>query len=183
MTDMDILSLLKSDDTKGLDEAFAKYRGLVESIAAKQLESRSDIEETVSDTFFKLWRYRFEIDPERRSFKGFLCMVARSCTADKLKSLNRIKRQEPIPLGENDIGVDVDYDNAAAREHNHRLIAECVSSMPSPDREVFVDRYYFNMLVKDIAEKENLSTRRVIHIRSKGKQRLREELIKGGILL
>ena len=183
MTDKDILALLKSGDTRGLEEAVNKYRGLVESIASKMLENSSDCEEAVSDTFFKLWRYREAIDPDRRSFKGFLCMVAKSCAADKLRSLNRIKRQEPIPLAENDIGIDVDYEHEAAREQNHRLIAQCVSSMPSPDREVFIDRYYFNMPIKDIAEKEGLSESRIGHILSRGKQKLKEALIKGGILL
>ena len=100
LNDEDILRLMKSSDTRGLEEAMKKYKGLVLSIAAKMLESDSDCDEVVSDTFFKLWRYRFEIDPERRSFKGFLCMVAKSCTTDKLRSLNRIKRQRwrMVPL-------------------------------------------------------------------------------------
>ena len=183
MNDEDILRLMKSSDTRGLEEAMKKYKGLVLSIAAKMLESDSDCDEVVSDTFFKLWRYRFEIDPERRSFKGFLCMVAKSCTTDKLRSLNRIKRQEVTPPKENDIGIEVDYDDLQAKKHNQKLIIDCVSSMPSPDKEVFIDRYYFNMPIKDIARKEGLSERRCERILSKGKQELKEALIKGGILL
>ena len=129
LTDQEILKLMKSDDTRGLEEAMAKYSALVGSIAAKMLDSPSDCEEAVSDTFFKLWRYRLVIDTERRSFKGFLCMVAKSCASDKLRSLNRIKRQEVIPPEENDIGIDVDYEDAAAkrqtaanRTHSRRMI-------------------------------------------------------------
>lgn len=183
LTDQEILKLMKSDDTRGLEEAMAKYSALVGSIAAKMLDSPSDCEEAVSDTFFKLWRYRLVIDTERRSFKGFLCMVAKSCASDKLRSLNRIKRQEVIPPEENDIGIDVDYEDAAAKRHNQRLITDCVSSMPSPDREVFIDRYYFNMPIRDIALKEGLKEKKVERILYKGKLRLKEALIKGGILL
>ena len=159
------------------------YSSLVGSIVGRYLADSSDREEAVSDTFYKLWRYRSVIDTERSSLRSFVCTVAKSCALDKLRSINRIKRQEAIPPAENDIGIDVDYDDAAAREHNHRLIAECVSSMPSPDREVFVDRYYFNMPVKDIAKKEGLKEKKVEHILSKGRLRLKEALIKGGILL
>ena len=183
MDDSEIIELLKNDDTRGLEEAVRLYRGTAESAAARMLSDPADREEAVSDTFFKLWRYRHVIDPEKSSLRTFIGMIARSCAADRLRSLQRIKRQEVIPLEENDIGVDVDYDSAASKEHNQRLIVSCVSSMPSPDREIFVERYYFNMPVKDIAERHGLRPKQTEHILAKARKKLREELEKGGILL
>lgn len=183
MTDRQIIEKMKCGDTSALDEALRLYGRLVESIAEKLLENRSDREEVVDDTFFKLWRYRFDIDPERRSLKGFICMLAKSCIADKLRYQNRIKRQEVIPLAENDIGVDVDYENAAAKKLNQQLIIGCISTMRSPDKEVFIDRYYFNMPIKDIAAREGISVKKVENTLYRGKKKLREALEKGGVLL
>lgn len=182
MTDEQIVEMLHKSDTAGLEAAIDRYGRLVESIAVRMLESRSDCEEAVSDTFFKLWRYRKEVDLERSSLKGFICMLAKNCVTDRLRYNNRIKRREVIPPEENDLGIDVDYENAEAKRLNQMLIIECVSTMPSPEKEVFVDRYYFNMPIKDIADREKLDRRAVeAHLR-KGKRRLREALLKGGVL-
>ena len=183
MEDSEIILLMKNGDTRGLEEAINKYRGTVEAVAGRMLSDPEDREEAVNDTFFKLWRYRLVIDPEKSSLKTFIGTVARSCSADRLRSIRRIKRQEVIPLEENDIGVDVDYDSAASKEHNRQLIAGCVAAMSSPDREIFVERYYFNMPVKDIAARHGLRLKQTEHILANARKKLREELEKGGILL
>ena len=51
------------------------------------------------------------------------------------------------------------------------------------DKEVFIDRYYFNMPVKDIAKREGLKEKKVENILFRGKKKLKEALLKGGILL
>lgn len=183
MDDSEIIMRMRNDDTSGLEEAVKRYRPAVESIAARLLSDPGDREEAVNDTFFKVWRYRQVIDPEKGSLSAFIFTVARSCTADRLRSLRRIKRQEAIPLEENDIGVDVDYDSAAAREHNQRLIAGFVTSLPSPDREVFTERYYFNMPIKDISQRHGLREKQTEHMLARARKKLREELEKGGMLL
>ncbi|MBR6101301.1 MAG: sigma-70 family RNA polymerase sigma factor [Ruminococcus sp.] len=183
MTDEQIIDRMKGDDTGALDEAMRQYGGLVTGIAKKLLDDPADWEEVKADTFFKLWRYRFDIDPERRSLKGFICMIAKSCISDKLRYHNRIKRQEVIPPEENDLGIDVDYENNAAKKLNQQIIIACISTMTSPEKEVFIDRYYFNMPVKDIAKREGLKEKKVENILFRGKKKLKEALLKGGILL
>ena len=181
--DSEIVSLMKKDDTKGLEAAVEKYRSAVELIAAGMLSEPADREEAVSDTFFKLWRSRGLIDTGRSSLKTYISIIARSCSADRLRSIRRLHRQEAIPLEENDIGVDVDYDSAVARKHNQDLIAGFVCSMPSPDREVFTDRYYFNMPIKDISARYGLREKQTEYILAKARKKLREALEKGGVLL
>ena len=96
MEDSEIILLMKNGDTRGLEEAISKYRGTAEAVAGRMLSDPADREEAVNDTFFKLWRYRLVIDPEKSSLKTFIGTVARSCSADRLRSIRRIKRQEVI---------------------------------------------------------------------------------------
>ena len=69
------------------------------------------------------------------------------------------------------------------RSKSEKIIAECISAMPSPDREIFISRFYFEKPISEIARELGLSERRVEYILAKDKRRLRKALIKGGILL
>ena len=180
MTDEELLGLLRSDSEEGLRRVMSAYSGLVYSIAAGVLSSEEDRRETVNDTFYKVWRAREDIDLERASLKSYVAMVARSCSLSKLKSL---KQYEPLPDNEADLGIDVDFTTEQSAKINERIIAECVSAMPSPDREIFIARFYYEKPVAVIAQELGLSERRVEYILSKDKRRLRKALIKGGILL
>ena len=180
MTDREMLELLRNDGDEGLKRIMSAYSGLVNSIAAGILRDNEDRREAVSDTFCKIWRTREEIDLSRASLKGYIAMAARSCALNKLKSL---KQYEPLPENEADLGVDADFSSAESARVNEEIIRECVSSMPSPDREIFISRYYYEKPIAVIAAEQGLRERRVEYILSKGKRRLRKALIKGGILL
>ena len=183
MTDLQLTERMRSGDEAALQEIIKKYGRLVTGIASGIFESDTDIEEIRSDTFFKLWRARHDIDTDRKSLKNYICMIARSCISDKLRYMNRIKRQEVIPKAENDLGIELNYEDKEARELNRNTVIACISTMPSPDKQVFIDRYYFNMPVKDIAKHEHLSEKKVENILYRGRKRLKEALLKGGILL
>ena len=52
-----------------------------------------------------------------------------------------------------------------------------------PDREIFLRRYYLYEKVNDIATRLNLSAKVVEHKLARGRQRLREKLMKRGVSL
>ena len=180
MTDEKILALLKSNDEKGLTAAMGRYSRLAASVAAGMLEAEEDIEEVVSDTFYKVWDHRQDIDTEKGSLKNYICMVARSCTLNKLRTL---RLTEPLPDEERDLGVEADFSTESSAEHNRRVIAECIRGLPSPDREVFIDRFYYSLSYAAIAQRRSITVKRVEYILHRSKRRLRDALLKGGILL
>lgn len=180
MTDQELLVLLRSDREKGLQAVMSAYSRLVYSIVSGILTSEEDRGEAVNDTFYKVWRLREEIDLSRAGLKGYVSMVARTCALDKLK---RLKVYEPLSDNEADLGIDVDFEDDRSAKANERIIAECISAMPSPDREIFISRFYFEKPISEIAREVGLSVRRVEYILEKDKRRLRRALIKGGILL
>ncbi len=168
MTDEQMLTLLRFDADKGLEQIMSAYSGLAYSIAASILPDS------------EVWRAREDIDLSRAGLKSYVAMVTRSCCLNKLKSM---KQYEPLPDSETDLGIDVDFGSGESARVNERIIKECVGSMPSPDREVFISRYYYEKPVADIARELGLKERRVNYILQKGKRRLRKALLKGGILL
>ncbi len=167
-------------DNGGLELAKEKYYKLVLKICTGFLKDTSDAEEAAADCFIKLWQGRRGIDTSKSSLKTYICMLARHCAVDKARAMDK---KETIPIEENDLGIDVDYENEAAKHINMKVIAECISSMPSPDREIFIDRYYFKKPVKEIALNLGLKPKKVENTLARSKKKLREALLKGGIIL
>lgn len=180
MTDESILDLMRRSDENGLREAMEKYGRLVRSIAAGMLEAEEDREEVVSDTFYKVWNNRSGIDLSKGSLKNYICMVGRGCTINKLRS---VSKTEPLSDNERDLGIEVDFSTETSAEHNRQVIAKCIRELPSPDREVFIDRFYYSMAYSQIAASLGITKKRVEYILHKTKRSLRRALEKGGILL
>lgn len=179
MTDEEITELLVTDNG-GLEAAKNKYTALVMKICTGFLSNKDDAEEACADCFIRLWKTRREIDAAKSSLKTYICMLARHAAIDKSRLADKY---ESVSIEENDIGVDVDYEDEAAKRINMQVIAKCVSSMSSPAREIFIDRYYFGMSVKDIAQRYDIKPKKVENTLTREKKRLKSALLKGGIIL
>lgn len=171
---------MRFGDQKAFETVMSKYRRYVEYIVGRMINTESDREEAVMDTFYKVWDKRNYIDTEKMSLKSFISMTASSCTVDKLR---RITKGEPVDPLEDDLQLDLDLENETARKINLGIIKRIVQEMPSPDREIFVDRYYFELDVKEIAKRRDVAEKKVWNILSRRKEKLKKELIKGGVIL
>ena len=111
-----IIKLLKKSPEDGIKMAIDVYGSAVNTICKNILINLNseDIEEAISDTFFKLWKN--------------------------------------------------------------------VDNFKEPDRSIFILRYFYFEKVKVIASKLNLSEKKVENILYRSKTKLKEELIKGGII-
>lgn len=180
MSDTELVSRMKLGDQSALEAVMKKYRRLVEYIAGKMLASESDREETVMDTFYKVWAARDRIDTDKMSLKSYISMTASSCTVDKLRHVTAGVGVDPL---EDDLRLELDLEDEAARSVNLDIIKRCVQAMPSPEKEIFIDRYYFELPVKEIAQRRGVKEKKVWNILLRRKQQLVKELTKGGIIL
>ena len=57
MTDEKLIALIKKKPEQGIAAAIDLYGGAVRTICSSVLESREDIEEAVSQVFYRLWKY------------------------------------------------------------------------------------------------------------------------------
>lgn len=180
MTDEKILSLMREGDERGLIAAIDKYQRLVLSIAAGMLSSKEDREEVAADTFYKVWKTADRIDTGKGSLKTYICMVGRGLTINKLR---QVSVTEELPERERDIGFEVDFSTEQAAEHNRQVIARCIRELPSPEREIFICRFYYSLTVPEISRRLSINEKRVEHLIDKTRRALRNALLKGGILL
>lgn len=180
MNDSELLDLMLTGDESALEAVMKKYKGLVEYIAAKMISSPADREETVMDTFYKVWATKERIDLNKMSLKSYISMTASACTVDKLRKLTSGQPVDPL---EDDLELELDLEEEAARSINLGIIKDVVSSMPSPDREIFIDRYYFELDIKEISKRRGVPEKKIWNILTRRKSKLQKALIKGGVIL
>ncbi len=171
---------MQQGDEGALDILIKKYKALVSYIVSGAVSGSADREEAVNDTFYKVWKNRESIDPARSSLKTYISITAQSCAIDKRRSLSA---RQTVDIEENDIGFEVDYEHEAAKKINMQIIADCIKSMKSPDREIFIDRYYYRLSVKEISKRRGVSEKKAENILYRRKKQLAKELLSRGIIL
>ncbi|MCI8654193.1 MAG: RNA polymerase sigma factor [Angelakisella sp.] len=180
--DRQLALLLKNDPTKGLEAALHQYGGPVRTICAAILGSgnREEVEEAVSDSFVALWRELDRYDPQR-PLSAWLYGIARRTAINRRRMLGRRAFPEELPgeLPEDSF----DLADQAAEKENARLLRQAVDELPSPDREIFIRRYYLYERVKEIAARLGLPEKTVENRLFRGRRRLRQKLLERGVIL
>ena len=89
----------------------------------------------------------------------------------------------PAQLEDMELGIDIDMTSEASRRINAEIIQKVINSMPEPEREIFIRRYYYCERVRAIAEAVGCSEKKVENILYRYKNKLKERLTEGGIIL
>lgn len=166
-----------------LEDMIALYGGAVKTICINILgfENRQDIEECISDVFVELWKNYDNFNLEKGGLKSYIYGIARHKAIDMLR--RDMRRRNHIILEDADINVEIDFENEVAKKKNASILKEVIDSLPSPDREIFIYRYYLFEKIKTISEKLKLTPKQVENKLYRGKDQLRKQLLERGVVL
>lgn len=171
------LALLAQGREEALEWVIDQYTPYVSAIVWNilgQSMTRQDAEETISDVFVALWRNRER--PRPGQLKGYLGYIARSRAINKLREAGR-----ELELEENILTLPEDGPEIVAEGRERRAaVRRAVQSMGPPDREIFVRYYYYCQSAAEIAQYVGLTAAGVRQRLKRGRDKLREELLKGG---
>lgn len=183
MNDEKLIKLIKNHPSKGLSAAIEQYGPLIKTIIVRILgyENQPDIEESVSDVFVELWKSIDNFHPEKGNLKNYIISIARHVGINTYR--RKLIKYELIPLEENDLEIDIDLENEISKTINRNIIKETIDSLPQPDKDIFIRRYYLFESIKEIALYVNLNTKAVENKLYRGKLKLKTELINNGIIL
>lgn len=180
--DRRLARLMKDDPARGLEMAFRRFGQSVKTICAAILGpgSAEEVEEAVMDSFLALWREVDRYDSER-SLSGWLYGIARHTAINRRRALGRGPALEELPdeLPEEEF----DLTEQAAAKENARLLRQAMEEMESPDRDIFIRRYYLYQRVGEIAAQLELPEKTVENRLHRGKQKLRQKLLERGVIL
>lgn len=181
--DRRLARMMKDDPEKGLELALRRFGQPVKTVCAAILgpDSSQEVEEAVADSFLTLWRELDRYDPER-PLDHWLYGIARRTALNRRRALGRgpVWAVLPEELAEEE---EFDLADRAAAKENARLLRQAVEEMESPDREIFIRRYYLYQRVKEIAEQLELPEKTVENRLYRGKEKLRKKLLERGVIL
>lgn len=186
----DIDRIIKTEIDNDRKNAFKmiidSYGTLVRSISFNLLTgfSREDIDDNISEIFFEIWK---SLDNVKKSLniKAYIVGITKKCTYDYLSKscAEKTAYGGDISDFENDLGIDLDMETEMSAKANSLIIADVINSMSSPDKEVFIRRYYYFERIKSIASNMKISEKKVENILYRRKEMLKKELIERGIVL
>lgn len=174
MNDKELLGLLKKDPEKGLAAVIDEYGGYVLKIARTKLGgicSKEDIEEAVSDIFFKLYTSCKDTNGDIRSVRGFLSVIAERHCID----IFRVRCSDAETLDYSEL-ENIIADSGGTSGFD---LVWAIKQLGEPDSSIFIRKYYFGQKNSDIAKelgmKPNVLNTRV----SRGLDKLRKILEEG----
>ncbi len=180
MQDDEILRLMRSRDSRGLEGLMDRYIPYVSAICWNILRGsmvREDAEEVVSDVFLAAWNQAGKIRPGYA--KAWLGAVARNKARNKLREMGM-----DLPLEEDILEIPDENtpDDLARQAEQARMVRCAVDHMGEPDREIFLRHYYFCQTVQEIGACMDLKESTVKTKLRRGRMRLKEILTRWDVL-
>ena len=182
MNDDALVDIILRNTSEGMTIAIEQYGGAVKKICRTILSGYpgEDVEEIVSDSFVALWK---AIETGRYdgsvSVKSYLYGIARKTALNKKRKLTKRRTTENI---DHVIDfADVDVEQEAIRKVDYQILNEIIMELESPDKEIFIYRYYEQYSIKEIAAKLKIKTKTVENKISRGRAGLKKKLVQCGV--
>lgn len=159
-------------------DRYTAYVVAVISKVAKERLNREDIEELASDVFAKLWERKNELNIQEGKEKAYIGASARNHTLNLLKKRGLLST---IPLEEDVISDNATPEKVLLEEEEATTIRQVIESLPEPDDEIFIRRYFYFEKIIDIARALNMKEQTVTTKLHRGKQKLAKLFKERGI--
>lgn len=181
MEDKKIIDLFFARSEAAIAESEKKFGKYLRFIAFSVLGDESDSEEVENDTYLRAWN---SIPPENPcSLKGYLAALCRNL------SINRYKAKKARKRGESDLALDelgeiADSSGSADLAERFTLreaIESFLRSLDRRDRIIFLQRYFYNCPIRDIAKRHGMKESAVTMLLFRTRSKLKDKLTKEGI--
>ena len=185
LEDCRIIELFFERSEQAVRELDRKYGKAVKILAQNILHDGQDAEECVNDAYLGVWS---SIPPQRPDSLGaYVCRIARNQAVSRLRARSAAKRSGGFDLVLNELeecipsGADVEAEIEG--KELARAVDRFLATLDYDDRFLFVRRYWYADSIHEISaatgQKENRLSVRLFRLREK----LRNTLIKEGLLV
>lgn len=180
LDDASIVGLYWQRDERAITETARRYGCYIHAISIQILESESDAEECVNDTYLKAWN---TIPPQKPfSLKDYLGRLVRHLSIDRYRALRRAKRNINMTDALDELTLaspDTAADNPALTE----ALNDFLDQLPPTDRALFLGRYWYFYEVSDLARAYGMTANTVYVKLHRMRERLRKHLTERGFKL
>jgi RNA polymerase sigma-70 factor (ECF subfamily) len=148
--DADLLERMRDGDEAALEVLYARYGGLVYTLALRIVGDAELAREVLQDTFLRSWDGREAYDPERGRVPWWLMGIARNRAIDLLRSRShqaRLREREPLARGAHDPSATDTQEVLLVR----RSITDALRDLSIVQREAIELAYYAGLTQAEIA--------------------------------
>lgn len=169
---------LKNQNPKAIDYVMDTYGNLIYRIAYMYLDSKELSEECLNDVLLKIWRGIDKYKYPKDKFKNWIVTITKYSSIDILrkekKNLTNLDDESLTYIPSNE---DLQENNISKIELE--LIKENINKFKEIDRNIFIQRFFKDMDIKDISKMYNISENainiRILRARKKLLQSLNYE--------
>ena len=186
MEDNGIVDLYWERSETAISETSKKYSRYCRFISFNILRNNEDAEECVNDTYLRAWN---AMPPNRPNcLATFLGKITRNLSLDKFKKYNAEKRglgQTELVLSEVDdcVPSSSTVEQDIAEKELVEILDRFLENLPKEKRIMFMQRYWYLMPIKEIAERSGESESQVKSALFRTRNNLKTILEKEGVLL
>lgn len=183
MEDENILDLYFARNEQAVVETDRKYGGYCFSLANSILNDRQDAEETVSDTYLKVWD---TIPPKRPNvLKLFLAKITRNLAFSRWRKYTAEKRgggEMELVLEElaGCLAAPGSVEDRMNGQELARTIRAFLNTLPVREQDIFLRRYFFVEESETIARRYGMKPATVLRTLSRTRQKLKHYLTQEG---
>lgn len=186
MTDMELRMLMAESVQKCHRVVFEKYCNYVYAIVINILRncgSREDIEDCVSDVFFKLYKQLDANTDFSGDLKGFIAAVSRNTAIDAFRRLSN-KNNRSVYIDDDtteELRSDERIEENAEKAERSRILLGKIKELGEPDTTIIIQQYFYNRTAKEISKSISMTAAAVQKRSSRARQKLKALLCEAGI--
>lgn len=148
-----MIKKIRKRDPKGLDYIINTYSKKVYFLVHKIIGhfGKEEVEECVSDVFYKVWETIEEYDEKRGDFSAFIFMKTKYLALDYKRKLE--KKQISKEELDNNIASTKITEYTVLDKENSEEIIKIINDFKEPDKTYFYLRYFMYYKIDEIADK------------------------------
>lgn len=151
----ELLRRVAARDQSAFDALYDRYAPVVFGVALQVLGTRQDAEDVVIDVFAQVWRTADRYDSRRARVDGWLLMMTRSRSLDRLRQRQRDHRVEDAAEAEAEaqpvVQIEGPEHDALIAERRAAVVA-ALGALPVAQREPLELAYYKGLSQSEIAD-------------------------------
>ncbi len=184
MKDSEIIELLIRRDELAIAEMKNKYEKICFHIAGKILSQHEDIEECISEAYYKVWD---SVPPKEISdLKLYLCRLVKNSAVNRLGYNTALKRRPEFSISLDELAEcipsTVDIENCVDSSILGAAVSRFLRTEKEKSRRIFIRRYWYCDSVSEIAQMFNISEKNASVLLFRTRKRLKEFLRKEGYI-
>lgn len=183
MDDFHILQLVVSKDPEGLDLLVEKYGKLIYGKIMKTLqnESRDEADQVFNDVLMTLWTNIDCFDSSKGSLTNYIMAISKFKAIDFIRKNARKSEKETI-LNEEILNI-ADEEFSMEILEDQESFYNIINCLNEETQKLFILRYLMEKEIEEIALDLNMSTSNVYTKLSRGREKIKKNLIKCGVAL